>query len=427
MTTQESAHQDSLLKHSGFRWLWAGQTISEVGSQLTGLAFPVLAVTLLQATEFEMGLLNAANTAAFLIFGLLAGAWIDRWRKRKVMLVADVIRMLLHFLIPALWFSGNLEMWHLIVIAGIGGIATTFFDIAYQSYVPILVPDHHVGTANSRLETTNQLAGLGGPALVGFLLHWIKAPALLIADAFTFFFSALALGRIKDTEVPTPKHERRPLKTEIAEGVKFVWKQKLIRTISFCTATSNLFSNIGHVLFPIFVLRTLGLEPGVFGILMSIGAIGGLLGATATARLITLLGEGPLIAISASIAGLAAILTPLAGTLDATYAPYLLAVSGFITSFTVLTYNITQVTARQRLCPPELLGRMNASIRFFVWGVMPIGSFIGGVLGTVIGIVPTMWIGAIGGIGAASFVVFSPLARMKQLPRSLPTDAPNQE
>lgn len=420
-------NEESLLKHRGFRWLWAGQTISEVGSQLTGLAFPVLAVTLLQATEFEMGLLNTANTAAFLVFGLLAGAWIDRWRKRRVMLVADIIRMALHFLVPALWFSGHLEMWHLIVIASVGGIATTFFDISYQSYVPILVPDHHVGTANSRLETTNQLAGLGGPAIVGFLLHWLKAPALLIADAFSFLFSAFALSRIQDSEVPMPKEDRRPLKTEISEGVQFVWRQKLIRTISFCTASSNLMSNVGHVLFPIFVLRTLGLEPGVFGLLMSVGAVGGLLGATTTARLIKIMGEGPLIALSAVVMGVSAMLAPLSGMLDPIFAPYLLGASGFIGAFTVLTYNITQVTARQRLCPPELLGRMNASIRFFVWGVMPIGSFIGGVLGTYIGIVPTMWIGAIGSFLAAGFVVFSPLSRMKELPRTVTEAAPTND
>lgn len=183
-------------------------------------------------------------------------------------------------------------------------------------------------------------------------------------------------------------------------------------------------SNIGHALFPIFVLRTLGLEPGVFGLLMSVGAVGGLLGATTTARLIKTMGEGPLIAISAVVMGLSAMLAPLAGMVDIRFAPYLLAASGFIGAFTVLTYNITQVTARQRLCPPELLGRMNASIRFFVWGVMPIGAFVGGVLGTYIGIVPTMWIGAIGSFLAAGFVVFSPLSRMKELPRTATEAAP---
>ena len=412
----------SVLKDRQFRKLWFGQGISIFGDQFTGLAIPVLAVTMLHATEWQMGLLNAFGTAAFLLVGLIAGAWVDRWLKRRVMIVADLIRFATLISIPLLWFAGQLQIWHLFAVAAIVGVAAVFFDVAYQSYIPILVEKDHIGPANSYLETTNQVAGVAGPSVVGFLLTVIKAPMLLLADSVSYLVSVVALSTIRDHEEPKPVAERRPLRQEIAEGVRFVWNQPLIRTIAFTTATSNLFSVMIFTLMPLYVLRTLGISTALWGAMMSAASIGGLLGAAATGKLIKLVGEGPLIAGSALVSGLAFGLVPLAATASQPVAIVLLTVAEFVISFTVLTYNITQVTARQKLCPKPLLGRMNASIRFFVWGVMPIGALVAGALATGFGTVTVLWIGFAGTLAAAGFVLFSPLARLRQLP-SVPEEA----
>ena len=414
-------NKQSVLRQRGFLALWIGQSVSAVGSQISGLAMPVIAVTFLSATELEMGFLNAASTSAFLVVGLLAGAWVDRWIKRRVMLVADLVRMLAVATIPIFWSLDMLSIYHLIVVAIIMSVASVFFDVSYQSYIPILLPKEHIGVANSRLETTSQISGIAGPGIVGWLLTILKAPLLLIIDSISFLISALALSLIKDREVPKPKADRRPIRKEIAEGLSFVWNQKLIRAISFTTSTSNLFSTIVGTMFALYFFReeNLGFNTAAFGLLASFGSIGGLLGATVTPKLIKFFGEGRLVVLSAVMLGCIQLLVPLSWYVARDVSLVVLAAQFFLTSFFVLTYNITQVTARQRICPEHLLGRMNASIRFMVWGSMPIGALISGVLGTFIGVLPTIWVGAVLAVFSASFVFFSPLRTMRDMPQKV--------
>lgn len=405
----------ALLRNRSFLWLWSGDAISQLGAQFTALAIPVLAVTLLGATEWEVGLLGAAQTAAFLIVGLPAGAWIDRMLKRRVMIGADLVRALALSAIPVLWFAGALEIWHLYIVGAVVGVATVFFDVSYQSYVPILLPGVQVGDANSKLETTAQIARIGGPGLAGALLTIVSAPVLLLADAVSYLFSAFAIWRVRDSEQRADPAQREPLVKEIGEGIGFVFRHPLIRRIVGTTATTNFFSGLVMTLEVLFVLTELGLSTTVLGIMFSVGAVGGLLGAVATPRITARIGEGTALSLSALGFGLSVLAFPLAGLFPVAAIPLLIAGS-FLESFLVLLYNITQVTMRQRLCPPRLLGRMNASIRFVVWGVVPISSVLAGLLGTVIGILPTMWIGVVGTVLGAGFVVLSPLTTMKQLP-----------
>ena len=410
------SEKTGLLKQRNFRFLWAGQAVSVLGSQLSGLALPVFAVTLLNVNEQQLGFLGAADNAAFLVFALLAGAWVDRWVKRRVMIVADLVRMAAVGAIPVLYFAGVFEFWQLLMLGAIIGTATVFFDVASQSFIPILFKDDEIGAANSALETSSQIAGIGGPSLVGALLLIVKAPFLLLVDAFSFLVSAVTLFAIRDQEVKAPVEARRPLRVEIAEGMKFVWNQPLIRRISFTTATSNLFTSIGATLFPIFALRYLGMSVGVFGLVMSVAAVGGLLGAMSASKLMKWIGEGQLIVASVFVSSFGFALNPLSALLPHEYSPILIAVGEFLVSFTALTYNITQVSARQRLCPKPLLGRMNASIRFMVWGVMPIGAFIGGFIGLHFGVVAALITGAVGNLFAALWIFFSPLRTMKNMP-----------
>lgn len=410
--TKTSSH----LRNKNFLALWGGQTVSEIGSQLSGLALPVFAVTMLNVNESQMGFLNASSTASFLLVGLIAGAWVDRWIKRRVMIWADIIRLVAVLSLPILYFANLIQVWHLFVAAGIIGLATVFFDVAYQSFVPLVVPKEQIASANSSLETTNQLSGIAGPAIVGGLLTVFKAPALLVADALSFLVSAMSLSAIRDREVPKPKEQRNKLRHEIAEGLKFVWGNKIIRAVSFTTSTSNLFSTAQFTLIPLVLLRDQNISPAVYGVIASISAVGGLLGAVTAARLSKWIGEGQVIAVSAVIMGAAAFAPAIAAISNQLTAIVVYAAGQFVISFTVLTYNITQVSARQRLCPEHLLGRMNASIRFFVWGVMPIGALLAGATASAFGIAPVMWVCAVGVFLSAGFVVFSPLSRMKKLP-----------
>lgn len=414
MTTVESVR-----RNRGFLWLWGGQGVSIFGEQFTGLAIPVLAVTLLHAVAWQMGVLNAASTAAFLIVGLPAGAWVDRWLKRRVMITADISRTIALAAIPVLWYTHLLTIWELIIIVALVGVASVFFDVGYQSYIPLLVKPEQVGPANSTLEATAQVSRIGGPAIAGLLLTVVSAPGLLIVDSLTYVVSFLSLSRIRDTELPADREQRRPLRTEIAEGVRFVAKQPLIRSIAGTTASSNFFNTLGSTLFPIFALRTLDIGSLGLGIVFSAGSVGGLLGATLTPRIAKRVGEGRVIVLAAFLTGVAYIMVPLSALFHGPSAVLVLSIGEFLFLFGVLVYNITQVTLRQRLCPPRLLGRMNASIRCLVWGVMPIAALVAGWLGGVIGIVPTMWIAFGGGLLACLFVVFSPLPGMRELPTAL--------
>ena len=410
-----NATTTSLWRNGPFLRLWTGQTASSVGSQLGRLAIPVLAVSVLHATEFQVGLLTAVETAAFLLIGLPAGAWVDRWLKRRVMLIADLARAIVLASVPIMFFAGVLTIWQLMVVGAIVGVASVFFDVAYQSYLPVLVDLKQLGEGNSKLETTGQLARVTGPALAGALLAIVRPAVLIGLDAVTFLLSFVALSTIRDHEVPKPIADRRPLVTEIKEGLMFVVQEPLLRRIVLTTSTTNLFCMIAMTMIPVLVLRQLDISPAIYGFGLSLGAIGGLLGAMFSARIATLIGEGTAIPMSGLLAGLAIVGLALMPVFPDAAVPIFVG-SEFLYSFSVLVYNITQVTFRQRICPPRLLGRMNASIRFIVWGVMPIGAIASGLLSTAIGVELTIAIGAVGSVLACVFVLFSPLLGMRELP-----------
>ncbi|KHL01624.1 MFS transporter [Sinomonas humi] len=406
-----------LTRRPAFVVFWAGQGVSQLGAQLGQLALPVLAVSLLGASEMDLGVLNAASMAAFLVVGLPAGAWVDRWFKRRTMVRADLIRMAAMLAVPLLWWAGLLQIWHLFAVATVVGVATVFFDVSYQSYVPVLVDRALVADANGKLEATAQVSRLGGPALGGFILTGVSAPLLFAGEAAGYLVSALCLLRVRDSEVKPERVEGSRLSHEIREGASFVARHPLIRRVVLSTAVGNLFSSITYVLMPIVVLRELGFGPAGFGTMLSIGSIGGVLGALAAPRLASRLGEGPLLPLGLMVGGAAVVLFPLAlASGPGPLALGLLSAGEFIMSFGVIVFNVMQVSMRQRVCPPRLLGRMNASIRCLVWGVMPIGSLLGGWLGERLGIGPTLWVGIVGQLFACVPVATGPFFRLRQLP-----------
>lgn len=414
-TAPTNPERGSLWRDGNFLTMWSGQALAQIGSQVTELAIPVLAVLLLHATEFEVGVLNAAGTAAFLLVGLPAGAWIDRMRKRHVMIAADLVRALALASLPLLWAMDALQIWHMVVVALIMGVATVFFDVSYQSIVPSLVRPSQIAEANGKLESTAQLAGIAGPAAGGWLIGVLTAPAAILITAGTYVVSMIALAFTRDHERVAAPGEHEPLLRSIGEGLRWVFGNRYLRRIVGTTAVSNFFSTVTFTLLPIFLLRTLGISPEGLGLFFAVSSVGGLAGAMATPHIVRRLGEGPAIPVSAIAFSVTAVLLPLAATFPEAAYPIVM-VQGFIGMFSVLLYNITQVTFRQRITPPRLLGRMNASIRFCVWGVMPIAALIAGGLGTWLGTTATMWIGAIGAVSSALFVVTGPFWRTRALP-----------
>ncbi len=404
----------ALARHRDFRLLWGGQTVSELGSQVSLLAIPLLAVGTLHATTFEMGLLTAASTAAFLIVGLPAGVWVDRMRRRRVMIGADLGRVLALGSVPVAYAVGGLTLAQLFVVTLASGILTVFFDVAYQSYLPALVGREHLVEGNAKLTGSAQVAAVAGPSVAGGLVQAIGASAAVAVDSASFLASAATITAIRAPEprpdVPEAGHPK--LFHDIAEGLRFVFGNELLRAIAATTATSNLFSGIAAAVEIVFLVREVHASPGVIGLLFTLGGVGGVLGALAA---------GP---IARRFGGVRATIIGIAGSAGALLIPLTMPGAGllffgagmFCVSFSAVVYNVNQVSFRQRLCPDRLLGRMNATMRFVVWGVLPIGALVGGVLGSVAGLRTTLWIGAVGEALAGVWLLVSPMRGMRDFP-----------
>ena len=312
-TTPVSAvGQRSLVHHRDFRQLWAGDAISQFGVQLVGLAMPILAVRVLEAGEFEMGLLGTFEMLAFLVVGLPAGAWVDRWRKRRVIIVGDLVRGLVLLTLPAAWLLDSLTMLQVYVVALVVGTVTVFFDVANQSYLPTIVPSPQIGEANAKLMGTQQVASIAGPALGAALIRLVGAPFTIAVTAVSMAVSTLFVWRIRHVEELPPVESRRPLRTEIAEGLSFLVHQPLLRRIVLCTTLSNAASALSGVLLVLFVIRDLGLTEATLGLVFAVGSVGGLLAAVTVTRIARVIGEGRSIPVFALLFGPFSALTPLA-------------------------------------------------------------------------------------------------------------------
>ena len=399
-----------LIGQPGFRRLWFGQTVSEFGSQVTALALPLAAVLVLHASTFQVGLLTTTGYAAFLLIGLPAGVWVDRVRRKPVMIAADVTRAVMLASIPVAYGLGVLTLAQLYVVTFISGVATVFFDVAYMSMVPGLVGRQHVAEANAKLQATVSLAQVSGPSAAGFLIGLLSAPVAFLADAASFVVSVLSLLIIRDPEPAPERAERRSLRGEMGDGLRFVMTHPILRMIAGSTATSNLFSSAVFAISVVFLVRQVHLGASTIGVLTSLGAVGGVLGALSCGLLRRWIGSARLIWLSIVVVEPFGLLIPVTfpGAGLACYA-----VGVFAISFGSVVYNVHQASFRQLLCPHHLLGRMNATIRFIVWGTIPLGGLLGGALGDWLGNRPALWVCAIGGCLAPIWVLASPLRRMR--------------
>jgi MFS family permease len=413
-----------LWQHPDFLKLWSGETISQFGSQITFLALPLTAVIALNATPAEMGFLTAIEFAPFLILSLFAGVWVDRLRRRPILISADIGRAILLGSIPLAYAFNWLSIYYLYVVALFIGVMTVFFDVAYQSYLPSLVERNQLVEGNGKLEISRSVAQIAGPGLAGILVQIITAPVAIAVDAVSFLFSGIFIAWIRKPEpVEAKSTQQKNIWKEIGEGLGVVFGSRYLRSIAGCTGTSNLFSNIIMAVFTIYVIRELKIEPGVLGLIFAIGSVGALIGAFTSGWIAQRLGVGSTIIVSSALFGVGMIFVPLAG--GATWLVVgMLTLGWFINSMSNPIYNITQVSLRQAITPHRLQGRMNASMRFLVWGTMPIGSIIGGYLGEIIGLHATLWVGTIGNFLSVLWVLFSPVRDLREQPSPVEDEEP---
>jgi predicted MFS family arabinose efflux permease len=405
--------RESLFFHPDFRLLWTGDTASQVGTFVGQTVIPLLAATVLAATPFEMGLLTAAETAAFLLIGLPAGVWVDRMRRRQLMLRADFVRSAVLLTVPLAWWGGWLSLTQLVVVALLIGVATVFFDVAYQSYLPSLVGREHLVEGNAKLQASQSVALVVGPGIGGALTQLAGAANAVLVTGLGFLGSALCLLRIQAVEPDPARHQDARLWPQIVEGLRFVLSNPPLRAIVATTSTGNLAGGAFTAVQVLFLTRTIGLSPAAVGMVLGFGGAGGVLGALTASRVSGWLGQARSIWLVPLLTFPAELLVPLA-------APGWrvgLAVAGLtVFGYGVIVYNVAQVSYRQAICPDRLLGRMNASVRFIVWGTMPLGGLAGGALGEWIGIRGTLWISAVLEALAVIWVICSPLRRLRDIP-----------
>jgi MFS family permease len=396
--------------------LWSAQTISQFGSQITLLALPLAAIVVLDASAFEVAALSAAEGAPWLLFSLPVGAWVDRVLRKPILVVADVGRALVLLSVPLAYALDALTIWQLYAVGFATGVLTVFFDVAYQSYLPSLVERSQLEEGNSKLEASRSGAQLAGPGVAGVIVDLVTAPVAILADALSFLASAAWLSRIgREERLEARGVERRRLVEEILEGLRFVGRNPYLRPSMVYVAAFNFFTNVMFAIFLVYAVRRLDLSPAVIGVIFAIGSIGFLVGAFLAPRVSARLGVGTTMIGSAAVAGFALFLIPLAPPSNAI--PFLIA-SGVIVDFAIVLYNVTGISLFQAITPDRLLGRMNASRRFVVWGVLPLGSLAGGALASTIGLRETLFVGAAGASLGFLPLLFSPLRSVERIPEA---------
>jgi MFS family permease len=416
-----------LWRHSDFRRLWAAESISVFGSQFSQLALPLVAVILLDASPFAVSALVVIVTLPFILFAIPVGVWVDRLRRKPILVAGDLGRAGLLASIPLAYAFDALTLWHLYVVGFLVGVCTVFFDVAYQSYLPSVVDRNQLVEGNSKLEISRSTSQLAGPGAAGGIVSALGAPVAILIDAISFLVSAVFLFAIRKPE-PLPKHDadtaRPSMLADAREGLRFVFGNVYLRAISACTATSNFFWSMGGALLVVYAIRELEMSPAALGLAFSVGNAGPLLAAFTTNRISTRLGVGPTIIWTSVLFSSSLLFVPLASR--ETAVPFLVA-SGVLGGFGSVVYNITQLSFRQAICPERMQGRMNAVIRFLVWGTMPLGALLGGALGTWLGLRPALWVAAIGALFGFVPLIFSPVRTLREMPEPveelLPTEA----
>ena len=442
-----------LLRHPNFARLWTAATVSLFGTQVSQIAIPFIAAVVLQASPAEVGLLTTIEFLPFLLFTLPAGVWVDRFPKRRILILGDLVRAAMLVSIPIAAAANVLTIWQLYVVGFVNGIATVFFDVADQSYLPTILERDELVEGNSKLQISQSSAQILGQPFGGGIVAVLSAPVAILVDAASYLGSAGLIVSIRErlggarstaaAKAPDPATAVGPdladgpttessvaaetaasadpvtpgggMRSQIMDGLRYILRHEYLGNIAATTATSNLFGNIAFAIFPVFTYRVLLLRPEQVGTIGGFGGAGVLLGALAAGRIQARLGVGWTIVLTALAFGPIAVLIALA-TPETAF--WLLAVALFVGGFNGVVYNIAQVSLRQAITPAHFLGRMNATMRFLVWGTIPVGSVLGAALSEFLpgGVRTTVWVSALLSFLPCLPVLFSSVRRVKEMP-----------
>jgi len=463
--TPPATPRRSLFRKPNFAKLWTAATISLFGTGVSQLAIPFIAAVVLSASPGEVGLLSTIEFLPFLLFTLPAGVWVDRFPRRRILVIGDVGRAVMLATIPIAAAAGALTIWQLYVVGFVNGVMTVFFDVADQSYLPTILERDELVEGNSKLQISFSASQILGQPLGGGFVALLTAPVAVLVDAVSYLGSAALILSIREKAAnvvgslrapATPAEDvlateadesavssaagvsvavetaaaeadltagagevepGRGMRQQILDGLRFITRHEYLGNIAATTGISNLFTNIGAAIFPVFAYRTLGMTPASVGLIGGLAGAGILLGALITTRIQDRIGVGRTIILGAAATGPVGLLVPIASPDTALL---LIGASFFLVSICNVVYNVSQVSLRQAITPDRLLGRMNASMRFLVWGTIPIGSLIGAGLSEVIGVQQTVWVSAVLGLFSFLPVLFSTVRRVQTIPTAEP-------
>jgi predicted MFS family arabinose efflux permease len=404
-----------LWREPDFLKLWAGQSVSQVGSWITLVGLPLMAAKLLNASPLEMGFLSGVGAGAILLFGLFAGVWADRLRRRPILICADLGRAAVLGTVPFAAVAGRLTMGHLYAVAAASAALTVFFDVSYRTYLPSLVSTDNLLEANSKLTLSESIAGVVGPGITGVLIAGLTAPMAILVDAVSFVCSAVSVWLIGKPE-PRPKPSAdRHIGREIVEGLRASWHQPILRTLLLRSATAAIFLGFGSSLYILLALRELHLDAVLLGVVIAVGGFSGVFGALAAERLVRRFGFGHTLIGAALLPALAALLPPLA------HGPVMLCAAilavAQLGDMAWSIYDINETTLRQAVAPSHVLGRVNSAAHLTFRGVLPVGALVGGALAQQIGVRATMFVGAAGFLLSTLWLICSPIRHLRELPR----------
>jgi MFS family permease len=413
-TTTAATPSRSLWHDRRFRTFWIGETLSQFGDRISELALPLIAVVLLDASPTQVGLLTAAVWGPNLV-SLFVGSWVDQQpRKRVLLVVADLSRAAVLATVPLAYALDALTLVHLYVVALLAGLGQVLFSTAYPPFFVALVPRDRFLDANSKLSASRSASFIAGPAVGGALVQALTAPVAILVDALTFVASAFQIGRVRVEEAPVENPHGHSLLRRAREGLVYVLRHPFLRYSLGCATTINFFTLMASALLVLYASRTLGLSAGLIGLALGIGALGGLVGAVSAPVLAARFGVGPVIVAGAILFPAPLALLALAGGPEWSAALVLGAVE-FVSALGVMLFDVNLNALQASVTPDAVRSRVSGAFSTINYGIRPLGAVVGGVLGTQIGLRPTLVVAALGGTLSALWLLPSPIPRVHSL------------
>jgi MFS family permease len=406
-----------LWQNHAFVRVWSAASISVFGSLITRIALPLVAILTLGAGPIEVAVLRGIDVAAALVVGLVAGAWVDRLRRRPVLIWADLGRAALLGVIPVSFLLGTLALWQLIAVAGLAAVLTTFFDAADNAYLPTIVERERLVEANSALAASSSVAEFAGFGISGFLVQVLTGPITVVINAATYLVSALLLMSVRRPEAPPPPHsEREPVLDEIRHGLRLVRGDPILRAfVGAQMLMSMLWGVFGGIWF-LFALDELGVSPATVGVIAGVGGASSFIGALVATRSTRRWGVGPVAIGAMLLAGLGNLLVPLAPAGLPLLAIAFLFSQQLVADSAVTVYDVTETSVRQSLVAERELGRVASTFHVASAGAQLAATIGAGLLAEIIGLRLTLFLAPLGGLLAAAVLYWSPVRTLRELP-----------